>query len=357
MDFRTRKRLNLIKNYIFGWTLSFIYLCIVRGVGTIEVGSFDPGLLYSVLISLILGPICGVISGGAQIITLERVYRKTSIQKLLILRVIYGVIFIWTLILLAYFICITYLDLKTDLMEFAFDEGSLPVYLYIITVDIFFTMLTLIDLMLGPRNLGKLLQGKFYYPHEEERIFMFLDLQSSTQLAEKLGHIKYSMLIQDCFNDLSVVIENEAAVYQYVGDEVILTWKLKDGLRKHNCIQAYFNYNNQLLKRKAYYEEKYNCLPFFKAGVNSGIVTVTEVGSIKKEIAYHGDTLNTAARIQGKCNHFQQGILISETLKMQLFPNSFLIEEMGNIPLRGKMEEVTIYAVSEKIAVSQTSVQ
>ncbi len=352
MNFRTRKRLNLIKNYIFGWTLSFIYLCVVRGVGTTEVGSFDPGLLYSLMISMVLGPICGIISGSAQIITLERVYRKTSIQKLLILRAVNGIFFIWILILLAYFICITYLDLKIGLIEFAFDEGSLPVYLYIISVDIFFTILTLIDLMLGPNNLSKLLQGKFYYPHEEERIFMFLDLQSSTQLAEKLGHIEYSMLIQDCFNDLSVVIENEAAVYQYVGDEVILTWKLKDGLRKHNCIQAYFTFNNQLLKRRAYYEEKYNCLPFFKAGINSGIVTVTEVGSIKKEIAYHGDTLNTAARIQGKCNDFGQALLISETLKKQLLPNTFLIEEMGNIPLRGKMEEVTIYAVSEKVEVT-----
>ena len=355
MKIRTRNRWIIIRNYCIGWTLALIYICIVRGIGTTENGSFDYGFGYSALISLFLGPICGFISGGAQILTIERIYKKTSFQKLIVLRVIHGVIFIFILVFIAFIICRYFLLLNVEFFEFTFDEGSFPVYFYIITIDVIFTFVTLIDIMLGPKNLSKLLQGKFYYPNEEERIFMFLDLQSSTQLAEKLGHIKYSMLIQDCFNDLGVVIENEAAVYQYVGDEVILTWELKNGLRNNNCLMAYFNFNQQLTKRKNYYLNKYNCIPFFKAGVNSGIVTVTEVGSIKREIAYHGDTLNTAARIQGKCNFFQQGLLISEALKKQLHQNDYLMEEMGNIPLRGKMEEVTIYAVTEKNKVSQIS--
>lgn len=60
--------------------------------------------------------------------------------------------------------------------------------------------------MLGDK---KLVTGRFCTPTAEERNFMFLDLQASTTLAEQLGHIKYSMLIQDCFNDLGVVVEND----------------------------------------------------------------------------------------------------------------------------------------------------
>jgi len=33
---------------------------------------------------------------------------------------------------------------------------------------------------------------------------------------------------------------------------------------------------------------------------------VAEVGEIKTEIAYHGDTINTAARIQEQCNVLKQ---------------------------------------------------
>jgi len=57
-------------------------------------------------------------------------------------------------------------------------------------------------------------------------------------------------MIQDCFNDLGVVVENESEIYQYVGDKVILTWKLQDGLRKQNCINAYFNFKQQLDKNQ-----------------------------------------------------------------------------------------------------------
>jgi len=39
--------------------------------------------------------------------------------------------------------------------------------------------------------------------------------------------------------------------------------------------------------------------------MNAGVVTVAEVGKYKKEIAYHKDTINTAARIQVKCNELK----------------------------------------------------
>jgi len=204
-----------------------------------------------------------------------------------------------------------------------------------------------VNLFLGSNNLWKLFRGKFYTPQEEERIFMFLDLQSSTKHAEKLGHIEYSKMIQDCFNDLGIVIENEAEIYQYVGDEVILTWKLNDGLKDQNCLYAYFNFNQQLDKKKEYYLDNYNCIPHFKAGINAGIVTVTEVGKYKKEIAYHGDTINTAARIQNKCNELKQEILISESLKNKLTNTGFIFDKLGRIKLKGKESQILLYAVHQ----------
>ena len=89
----------------------------------------------------------------------------------------------------------------------------------------------------------------------------------------------------------------------------------------------------------------YNCLPLFKAGLNEGIVTVTEVGKYKKEIAYHGDTINTAARIQGKCNKLKQGLLISGNLKDKLEDKEFIFDKLDSIALRGKEMNVPIYGV------------
>ncbi len=205
-----------------------------------------------------------------------------------------------------------------------------------------------VNLFLGNNNLWRLLRGKFYTPREEERIFMFLDLKSSTKHAETLGHIKYSKMIQDCFNDLGVVIENESEIYQYVGDEVILRRKLQDGLRNQNCINAYFNFKQRLDNRKEHYVNNYNCIPHFKAGMNAGVITVAEVGKYKKEIPYHGDTINTAARIQGKCNELKQELLISENLKEHLGNTRFNFNKLDGIALKGKEEKMRMYAVYER---------
>lgn len=296
-----------------------------------------------------MGPIFGLISGVGQIFTIEHVYRRRSIETLLIIRIFYAIVFITLIVVVSYLIVGRgFLGLEVSLYEFAFEDGSFAIYFYLVVVDTFLTILSYINLMLGEGKLNKLLRGKYYHPRDEERIFMFLDLQSSTQLAEKLGHIRYSMLIQDCFNDMGVVAEYGAEIYQYLGDGAILTWKLEEGLRNQNCLKAFFHFKRILFEKRDYYLKEYHSEPFFKAGMNAGIVTVTEVGKYKKEIAYHGDTINTAARIQGKCNEFDKDFLISGRFIMRLDNVEFGFDELGSIELRGKGELVEIYAVFER---------
>lgn len=166
--------------------------------------------------------------------------------------------------------------------------------------------------------------------------------------AEKLGYIKYSQLIQDCFFDLTdIVLLYEAKIYQRVGDEVVLSWEVDKGLSNQNCIKINFAYVRRLEQKSEYYKNKYGIVSEFKAGLNLGPVTVAEVGEIKKELAYHGDVLNTAARIQGKCNEYQKKQLISEQLKSQSEEQtSQNFEFLGDVQLKGKKENVNIYAVN-----------
>lgn len=342
MKLRNKQKWQLIRQYMLGWSLALVFLSIVRGEGTEEMGSVKFDMGKAILVSVIAGIIFGTISGYAQILTEERGYKKMSIQKLLFLRIIYVLLFLFTMIGLAYLL----FSEGLTFWEFAFEPGSFAIYLFMLTTDVFMFSLRQINLFLGGNNLWNLFRGKFYTPREEKRIFMFLDLKSSTSHAERLGHIRYSKLIQDCFNDLGVVAENDADIYQYVGDEVILTWKMKEGLRNQNCIQAYFNFKNQLQSKEAYYNQHYNCSPTFKAGLHAGIITVTEVGKYKKEIAYHGDTINTAARIQGKCNEFGKELLISESLKNMLEIVDVSFDKLGSIELKGKEQKVNLFAVS-----------
>ena len=192
-----------------------------------------------------------------------------------------------------------------------------------------------------------LLLGKYRNPREEERIFMFMDLKSSTSLAEELGHLKYSSFIRDCFMDINhVLLPFNAQVYQYVGDEIVLTWKLSDGLKDLSCIRFFFACENYFRDRNLYYTKNYGFLPLFKAGLHLGQVTAVEIGEIKRDIAYHGDTLNTTARIQSACNEYNKKFLVSEIVLEKLgLVNNLSAEPLGPIQLRGKTTKIGIASV------------
>ncbi|NAS12134.1 adenylate/guanylate cyclase domain-containing protein [Poritiphilus flavus] len=345
MKLKTKYRWRVILSYCIGWTLAFVFLSIVRGVGTMEMGQLKFDFLSSLTISFTMGPLIGLISGYSELLMEERIYKRVTIVKFLFFRLIYMLVFVLLMVLIAYATYDFYYGTDVSIWDFAVDRGSGAIYFYVITVDLFFSLLRQVNLMLGEGNLWRLVWGKFYTPKEEDRLFMFLDLRSSTTIAERLGHIKYSRLLQDCFNDISVVVENEAEIYQYVGDEAVLTWNAPKGLLRQNCLEAYFRFRERIRKREKYYLEQYDCVPFFKAGLHLGRVTVTEVGKYKKEIAYHGDTINTAARIQAQCNAFNEALLISEPLKIALPEGDFQYESLGKVHLKGKQKDVPVYAV------------
>lgn len=358
MCYRTLRRLRILKTYSIGWTLAFLFLCIIRGVGTVEIGEVQCDFTTGMIMSLTLGPVFGLIAGCVQILMEERMYRRMSIHKLMLIRLFFSIVFLAIVVAISFLTTNYYFDFNISLKNFIVDAGSYAVYFYILVFDFVMALLRQVNLMLGEDKLSKLMLGKFYSPSEEERIFMFLDLQSSTQLAEKLGHIKYSKLLQDCFNDLAVVVENQAEIYQYVGDEVVLTWTLKNGLKRQNCLDAFFQFKQELKRRESHYQEKYDCLPFFKAGVNAGPITITEVGKYKKEIAYHGDTINTAARIQGMCNALGQELLVTENLMEQLNQEGYWFKPMGQVSLKGKEHTVSLFAalpMREQVVVSQAA--
>lgn len=60
-------------------------------------------------------------------------------------------------------------------------------------------LLLQINSKFGQGALGNIIRGKYNTPKEEKRIFMFLDLNSSTSMAEQLGDETYHELLKDFF--------------------------------------------------------------------------------------------------------------------------------------------------------------
>lgn len=223
----------------------------------------------------------------------------------------------------------------------------LTILIYGAVVSFLFSFIKQIDSKFGPGNLVNLLTGKYHRPKIEDRIFLFIDLKNATGSAEKLGHIKFSQLLQDCFYDITPLMRKyKGEVYQYVGDEIVVTWKSLAGIKKLNCIRLYFGFMTRISQRSDKYMKKYGLIPEFKAGMNCGHITVAEIGIIKREIAYHGDTINTASRIQDQCTKYDKQFLISGQLFKRINNHDgFNIDFIDKISLRGKANAVEIYSV------------
>ncbi len=208
---------------------------------------------------------------------------------------------------------------------------------------------------MGRDAIYNLVLGKYHQVKQEERVFLFIDLNHSTDIAEEMGELEYSHFLQDYFYDISEPIARYfGRVYQYVGDEVVVTWPLKKGLRFAVCLRCFYAIQKQIRRYRSYYEKRYGRVPEFKAAVHGGQVVVSEVGKYKSEIAYHGDVLNTTARMLGKCHELESELLASDWLVQKLeLPNYLQAEPMGAFRLRGKQQEagiLSIYFTAGKMA-------
>ena len=229
----------------------------------------------------------------------------------------------------------------------SFSDPALPrqvaagFVLYVIIV--FFRQL---DRILGPGVLLSYLLGRYHRPHREARIFMFLDLKSSTSLAEELGHEAYLGLVNEFFRDISgPVLDSAGEIYEYVGDQVVLTWKEERGLKDANCIRVFFDIDAIIEKRKKQYLDRFGVVPEYRAGVHLGEVMTAEIGDLKKGLVFNGDVLNTGARIQRECTRLGRRLVSSADLVDRLdLPDEWTAEAMGSVILRGKSEPTELVA-------------
>ena len=173
---------------------------------------------------------------------------------------------------------------------------------------------------------------------------MFLDMRSSTTIAEMIGNEQYFNLLRDVFADITgTILKYRGEIYQYVGDEVVISWPVKTGIRDCNCIRCFLDIQDIMEQSAQTYLDRYGHAPVFKAGLHFGSVTAGEVGVIKKDIVYTGDVLNTAARIQGQCNSYGVNLLLSDALFHLIdHKGEYELIPLGEIELRGKDEKVAV---------------
>lgn len=358
-----KTRRNILRIIPFGiiWLLfSIVYTQLEKGI----LGNLDhypaTGNPYDFSATLWITPITAFITGigigTIEIIYLTRLFIQKSFTKKIVYKsVIYIVIILFFLLFLS--AIATSMQLRINVFHslvwnnvwaFFSTYAFLSVGLYMSATIIVTQFYTEVSENLGHGVLNNFFTGKYHKPKVEERIFMFLDMKSSTTIAEDLGHVKYFEMLKEYYADLSGPIVNYSGeIYQYVGDEIVVTWKLKNGLHENNCIRCFIAMKRALKKQMKKYNEIFGVLPGFKAGFHLGKVTTGEIGIIKKEIIFTGDVLNTTARIQGLCNNYNVDVLISGSLIKQLEADpQFQYTSLGENELRGRDEKIELFTIN-----------
>lgn len=197
---------------------------------------------------------------------------------------------------------------------------------------------------LGQKVLLNWVFGRYYRPRLEERIFLFLDMKGSTSHAESLGDLRFSALLKDFLGDITdPLLETEGEISHYIGDSALITWEPRRGLKSQNCLRFIDLFEASIAARAPHYVSNYGVVPEFKAALHIGEVVTTDVGVLKSEIVFHGDAVNSAARIEALCSELNRPVLISDDLVRRLELDGTSIDLLGSHRVKGKANELKVW--------------
>jgi adenylate cyclase len=298
---------------------------------------------HGVVISLLIAtPIFLLQLRGEKIEAIRRLRRLPLVLYFAIKVFIYFVVIVGGLL-------ISRLLLSNDVVHYIRHD---PVFrqslVFAIAMSVFGNLLFEMGGLLGFGALKNVLTGRYVQPKREQKTFLLIDMKDSTGMAERLGPILFHELLNDFFRDVAdAALECEAEIHKYVGDEAILTWPGEAGLADGSSLSCPFIARDFIARHKAQYLERFGAVPEFRAALHCGEIVAGEIGDVRREIAYVGDTLNVAARLLDAAKEIGRDVLVSQDLLHRAkLPAGLKVEALPTLAVRGRTAPLEIAALS-----------
>ena len=220
--------------------------------------------------------------------------------------------------------------------------------LFAFGMSVFGNLVVEMGRLLGFGTLKNLLVGRYARPRREQRAFLLIDMKDSTGLAERLGAIRFHELLNAFFRDIAdAALECDAEIHKYVGDEAILTWPAGPALNEGDCLTCPFLARGFMVRNAARYRDRFGVVPEFRAALHFGEIVAGEIGDLRREIAYVGDTLNVTARLLDASKTLHRDVLVSaELLALIRLPADLKAEPLPTLSIRGRAAPLAIAALS-----------
>jgi len=218
------------------------------------------------------------------------------------------------------------------------------VFSFVVTLGFLFVLE--ISNIVGRRTLANIVLGRYHRPRSEERFFLFVDIAGSTALAERIGAAAVHRFLDRVFRLASDPIDDHGGeIYQYVGDEMVVTWTVAEGRRDARPIACLFAIRATLDSAAGRFEREFGVAPGIRAALHAGPVISGEVGGSKRDIVFHGDVMNTASRLEQATRDLDRSFLVSaDALSRLAGTERYALEPLGPRALRGRAAPVEVYS-------------
>ncbi len=224
--------------------------------------------------------------------------------------------------------------------------GLIAVCLALVPVAVMVMMFQAAGLV-GYRTFMALLLGKYRRPHAERRFFLFVDVVGSTAIAERLGALEAHRFLAAVFTAVAEPIQLcRGEIYQYVGDEIVITWVEADGVADARALRCFFAMRAALAADASRFVQRFDVQPALRAALHLGEVIAGEVGQVRRAIVFHGDVMNTTGRLEQATRELGCLFIASaEALASLGSPPEIRTHDLGALALRGRVEPIHAFCV------------
>ena len=213
----------------------------------------------------------------------------------------------------------------------------------------FFTTFSIVGILMirvahfiGLRTLLDLMIGTSHRPVEERKVLLFLDINGSTALAERLGALTMRSFVRKFLSDVSQpIVDCGGEIYLYKGDGLIAVWNWADAVKADAILKAVDAMFAAVAKQREAYQRLFGVVPGFRVGIHGGAVIVSEQGDAKRSIGIYGDAINIAARMEEAARAHDVRCVISEIVAQALTDRS-RVRPIGTEQVKGISAPVAI---------------
>ena len=176
---------------------------------------------------------------------------------------------------------------------------------------------------------------------------LFVDIRGFTPMSESLEPEKVVDILNSYLSlTTNAIFKNGGTLDKFIGDATMAVFNapfdLDDYVYRAVCTAMDIVAGGNELEEK--FMKLYGKSVGFGIGVNCGNAVVGNIGcEFRMDYTAIGDTVNTAARLESNAKRGQ--VLISESV-YETIKDRVTVEDVGEIPLKGKSKGVYVYSVT-----------